>query len=84
MGGIDPRVDANVSSCAELLHGLTGFPFNEIGNSEFYKKLKNPLYNASPKTVIKDLEYVLSVFKKLNHDRILLEIEKEIKGLKSK
>ena len=83
MGGIDPRVDAHVSSCAELLHGLTGFPYNEIGNSELYKKLKNPLDNASPKTVIKDLEYVLSVFKKLNHDRILLEIEKDIKGLKS-
>lgn len=84
MGGIDPRVDVNVSTCAELLHGLTAFPYNEIGNSDFYKKLKNPLDNASPKTVIKDLEYVLSVFKKLNHDRILLEIEKDIKGLKSK
>ena len=38
MGGIDPRVDANVSSCAELLHGLTGFPFNEIG--KFYGSAK--------------------------------------------
>ncbi|GEM_PF-1050155 len=84
MSGIDPRVDAHVTTCAELLHGLTGFAYNEIGNSDFYKKLKNPLDNASPKTVIKDLEYVLSVFKKLNHERILLEIEKDIKGLKSK
>lgn len=84
MGGIDPRVDAHVSTCAELLHGLIGFPYNDIGNSDLYKKLKNPLDNASPKTVIKDLEYVLSVFKKLNNDRIFLEIEKDIKGLQSK
>lgn len=84
MGGIDPRVDAHVSTCAELLHGLTAFLYNEIGNSDFYKKLKNPLDNANPKTIIKDLEYVLSVFKKINHDRILLEIEKDIRGLRSK
>lgn len=84
MGGIDPRVDAHVSTCAELLHGLSGLPYNEIGNSDFYKKLKNPLDNANPKTAIKDLEYVLSVFKKINHDRILLEIEKDIRGLSSK
>ena len=84
MGGIDPRVDAHVSTCAELLQGLSGLPYNEIGNSDFYKKLKNPLDNANPKTVIKDLEYVLSVFKKINHDKIILEIEKDIRGLSSK
>lgn len=84
MARIDLRVDAHVSNCAELLHGLTGLPYNEIGNSEFYKKLKNPLDNAKPEKVIQDLEYVKSIFKKLNNDQILLEIDKDIRGLKSK
>jgi hypothetical protein len=83
MGGIDPRVDTHVSSCAELLHGLCGLPYNEIGNSDFYKKFKNPLDYANPKTVLKDLEYVLSIFKKINHDRIIIEITKDIRGLSS-
>lgn len=81
LAGIDPRVNADITTCAKLLHGFSGVPYNEIKNSEFYKKFRDPL-NADKKTALTDLQLVRSYFVKLNRDDALELIDKDISGLK--
>jgi hypothetical protein len=81
IAGIEARVNADISACAELVHGLTGVPYSSIKNSELYKKFRDPIGNASPAKVKQDLELIRSYFAKLDHPRLLELIDKDIRGL---
>jgi hypothetical protein len=81
MAGIEPRINADISACAEIVHGLTGMPYTTIKNSELYKKFRDPIGNSSPTKVKKDLELVRSYFAKLDHPKLLDLIDKDIRGL---
>ena len=78
---IIPRVNADVSICAEILHLLTDTPLTSIANSEIYKKLLNPLDNTQPKKTIQNLSVVRNYFHRLNNFKILLEIDKDLNDL---
>lgn len=81
IAGIEARVNADISTCAEIVHGLTGVPYSSIKNSEFYKKFRDPIGNASPAKVKQDLELVRSYVVKLDHPNLLELVDKDIRGL---
>lgn len=81
IAGIEPRLNADISTCAEIVHGLTGMPYSTIKNSEIYKKFRDPIGNSSQTKVKQDLELVRSYFAKLDHPKLLELIDKDIRGL---
>jgi len=82
MAGIEPRLTADISVCAKILHGITGIPYTSMNNSDLYKKFRNPFNHGTPKKVIQDLQLIRSYFEGLEDERILGLIDKDIKGLK--
>lgn len=80
-GDIIPRVNTDVSVCAEIFHVLTDTPLTSIANSEIYKKLLNPLNNTQSKKTIENLNVVKQYFYRINHVKILREIDKDINDL---
>jgi hypothetical protein len=83
LAGARPRVSIDLSSCAEILHAISGIPYTKIDNSELYKKFKNPLGNSSPKRTIEDLNTIRPYLAKLDNESILQEIDLDIRGLQS-
>ncbi len=77
MAGID-RSKIDVTTCAEILHCMTGIPYDKIANSEIYKKMLKPFSNSSPKKTLEDLKLVRSYLAKLNNQTILDSIDKQI------
>jgi len=69
------------ATLARITHGLAGVPYNDIKNSEIYKKFSNPLQSGK-RTAVPDLQLVRSYFVKLNRADILEEIDRDIRSAK--
>lgn len=82
LAGIESRLNANISACAKILHGITGIPYTSMNNSDLYKKFRNPFDHGTQKKVIQDLQLIRSYFEELEDERVLALIDKDIKGLK--
>lgn len=81
IAGIEPRYDADMTICTEIMHGIAGIPYNRIINSDLYKKLGKPLDNTSKKTTLQNLRFVRAYFERLNRPKILELIDRDIQEL---
>ena len=81
--GLEPRKNIDISSIAKFLHLITGKELTNVINSDFYKKLLRVPNFKKDKELIKDLETILPMFKKVQLNEAAKMIENEIEMARS-
>jgi hypothetical protein len=83
LSNINPRANAGIVQCTELLYDFLGMEHTKIANSDLYKRLKKPLDQASPAQTIKNLEYIRSYFRHIPHNKLVELIDKDLITLRN-
>lgn len=83
LSNINPRANAGIVQCTELLYDFLGMKHTKIVNSDLYKRLKKPLDQASPAQTIKNLEYIRLYFQHIPHNKLVELIDKDLITLRN-
>jgi len=76
--GIEPRVNTDIAPIAKFLHLIVGKEYKNITSSDFYQKLRKVPNFKTDKELIKDLNEIKPLFKKVELNEIVRMIDNEI------
>lgn len=80
--GIKAKIEIPATKMAEFFHGLLGWEYSDINNSEIYKLLKKaPNIKTNEKLLYNDLIWVRSQIELLGLQNVIEMIDKELKEL---
>ncbi|MGZ3940161.1 MAG: hypothetical protein ACXVBK_15425, partial [Flavisolibacter sp.] len=76
------RNSTSLAGIARFIHTALGLPYNDINNSEFYKRLKTAPLFKNDHSILQDLEYVKQQFEMIGCHQVAALVEAEIQSIR--